>query len=71
MERLRPDELSCLFVVAMTHLPLTKDLKPFFFDAPTALFTLEDFYSELNRRLEDRHKQPIAQDVILEFQSSQ
>jgi hypothetical protein len=43
----------------------------FFFDAPTALFTVQDFYAALNRRREDQGKEPIRQDKVLKYQNGQ
>ena len=45
--------------------------KPFFFDAPTALFTVMDFYAALNRRREDEGKAPISADTIRRYQNGQ
>jgi hypothetical protein len=44
---------------------------PFFFDAPTALFTVQDFYGALNRRRIDQHKEPIDDDTQRRYQNGQ
>lgn len=43
----------------------------FFFDAPTALFTVEDFYKALNRRREDSGKQPLNEATLCRYQNGQ
>lgn len=45
--------------------------EPFFFDVPTALFTVNDFYAAMNRRLEEQGKEPIAAEVLVEYQNGQ
>jgi hypothetical protein len=45
--------------------------QPFFFDAPTALFTVQDFYAALNRRLAEQHKEPIDGKTQLRYQNGQ
>jgi hypothetical protein len=42
-----------------------------FFDAPTALFTVQDFYAALNRRRIDQHKEPIENGTLLGYQNGQ
>ena len=45
--------------------------QPFFFDAPTALFTVQDFYAALNRRRTEQHKEPIDDKTQLRYQNGQ
>ena len=45
--------------------------RPFFFDAPTALFTVIDFYDALNRRREEDGKEPIGVDTVRRYQNGQ
>jgi len=44
---------------------------PFFFDAPTALFTVNDFYDALNRRRVDDGKEPINPETVRRYQNGQ
>jgi hypothetical protein len=44
---------------------------PFFFDAPTALFTVNDFYDALNRRRMDDGKEPINPETVRRYQNGQ
>lgn len=48
-----------------------QQLQPFFFDAPTALFTVQDFYAALNRRRIEQHKEPIDDKTQLRYQNGQ
>lgn len=48
-----------------------QQVQPFFFDAPTALFTVQDFYGALNRRLIEQRKEPIDDKTTLEYQNGQ
>ncbi len=43
----------------------------FFFDAPTALFTIVDFYAALNRRRSDSGKPPIDDATVERYQNGQ
>jgi len=45
--------------------------QPFFFDAPTALFTVTDFYNALNRRREDAGKEPLNPETVRRYQNGQ
>lgn len=45
--------------------------EPFYFDAPTALFTVDDFYAALNRRREDQHKVVLDPKTVLKNQNGQ
>ncbi len=44
---------------------------PFFFDAPTALFTVNDFYAALNRRREEAGKEPLNEETVYRYQNGQ
>jgi hypothetical protein len=44
---------------------------PFMFDAPTALFTVQDFYAALNRRRVDDGAEPLSQQNVLRYQNQQ
>ena len=44
---------------------------PFFFDAPTALFTVQDFYAALNRRRIEQRKESIDAKTQLRYQNGQ
>ena len=44
---------------------------PFMFDAPTALFTVQDFYAALNRRRQDDGAEPLSQQNVLRYQNQQ
>ena len=46
-------------------------VEPFFFDAPTALFTVQDFYAALNRRRIEQGKEPIDDRTQLRYQEGQ
>jgi hypothetical protein len=48
-----------------------QESQPFFFDAPTALFTVQDFYAALNRRRIEQHKEPIDDKTQLRYQNGQ
>lgn len=48
-----------------------KPFQPFFFDAPTALFTVQDFYAALNRRRVEQHKEPIDDSTQVRYQNGQ
>lgn len=47
------------------------DEEPFFFDAPTALFTVDDFYAALNRRRAEDGKAPLNPQTVLRYQNGQ
>lgn len=51
--------------------PASQKSQTLFFDAPTALFTVQDFYAALNRRRIDQHKEPIDDRTQLRFQNGQ
>lgn len=44
---------------------------PFYFDAPTALFTVNDFYDALNRRRIEANKEPISDATVRRYQNGQ
>jgi hypothetical protein len=44
---------------------------PFMFDAPTALFTVQDFYGALNRRRVDDGAEPLSPQNVLRYQNQQ
>jgi hypothetical protein len=44
---------------------------PFVFDAPTALFTVQDFYAALNRRRLDDGAEPLSQQSVLHYPNQQ
>ncbi|HEY5822187.1 MAG TPA: hypothetical protein VIT20_09440 [Propionibacteriaceae bacterium] len=44
---------------------------PFYFDAPTALFTVPDFYLALNRRREQEGKELLTDPTLLRYQNGQ
>ena len=48
-----------------------QDGQPFFFDAPTALFTVNDFYDALNRRREEQGKEPLNPETVCRCQNGQ
>ncbi len=48
-----------------------QDAQPFFFDTPTALFTVQDFYAALNRRRVDQRKEPLDDQTVLRYQEGQ
>jgi hypothetical protein len=50
---------------------LARSISPFYFDAPTALFTVSDFYGALNRRRADSGKKILEPDTVMRFQNGQ
>lgn len=51
--------------------PKLSEERAFFFDAPTALFTVSDFYNALNRRRVDDGKEPISAETVTRYQNGQ
>lgn len=45
--------------------------EPFYFDAPTALFTVNDFYAALNRRRVEDDKEPLNPETVNRYQNGQ
>jgi len=58
-------------VLALQSPSATADMDQFFFDAPTALFTIVDFYAALNRRRCDNEKPPLDAATIERYQNGQ
>ena len=51
--------------------PTQEGAEPFLFDAPTALFTVIDFYDALNRRREQQGKEPLGPETVTSHQNGQ
>ncbi|GAB4115778.1 MAG: hypothetical protein Tsb0027_06470 [Wenzhouxiangellaceae bacterium] len=71
VEQPAPDGPPRRTVLALQEPSAKANTAQFFFDAPTALFTIVDFYAALNRRRCESEKAPLDEATIQRYQNGQ